>query len=88
MRNKHTDKVVCLIIPQVSLHDEIKTGGYGIALIELLVQLGLLLHLRDSASSISTWKACHNYQEKTVYLCLDGLSSLVSICNIVGMISI
>ena len=35
--NKHTDKVAKLIIPPISLDNEIKTGGYGMALIELLV---------------------------------------------------
>jgi hypothetical protein len=42
MWNKYTNEVVKLIIPPVLLHNEIKTNGYGMALIELLVQIGLL----------------------------------------------
>ena len=63
-----------LIIPPVSLHDEIKTDGYGMALIELLVQIGLLVEKKDVDMDIKVWKACENYKTKTVYLCLDGLS--------------
>ena len=74
MWNQHTKDVVKLIIPPVSLHDEIKTDGYGMALIELLVQVGLLDELIDVITGVKTWKACHNYDKKIVYLCLDGLS--------------
>ena len=50
--NHHTEKVVKLIISPVSLHDEIRTNGYGIALIELLVHLGLLNEYTDLISRI------------------------------------
>ena len=40
--NKSIAKKVKLIIPPVMKHDEIQTDGYGMALIELLVFVGLL----------------------------------------------
>ena len=72
--NSHIEKVVKLIIPPVSLHDEIRTDGYGMALIELLVHLGLLYEYNDIHSGIKRWEACKDFEKKTVYLCLDGLS--------------
>ena len=42
MWNKSVSKQVKLIIPPVMKHNEIKTDGYGMALIELLVFVGLL----------------------------------------------
>ena len=54
------------------LHDEIRTDGYGMALIDLLVHIGLL-EITD-LNGCKKWTVCKNYKEKTVYLCLDGLS--------------
>ena len=64
MWNQHTKDVVKLVIPPVSLHDEIKTDGHGMALIELLVQVGSLDELIDVITGVKTWKACHNYDKK------------------------
>ena len=74
MWNTNMKEVVRLITPPVLLHDEIKTDGYGMALIELLVQIGLLNEIEDLSTGMKVWKACNNYESKTVYLCLDGLS--------------
>ena len=74
MWNKHTEEVVKLIIPPVSLHDEIATDRYRMALIELLVQIGLLKEMTDGITGLKRWTACQEYKSKRVYLCLDGLS--------------
>ena len=70
--NPTLQSVVKLMVPPVMLHDEIQTDGYGTALIDLMVQLGLLEVKLTNGSQ--RWIACDNYKDKTVYLCLDGLS--------------
>ena len=42
--NPESSKATSLIIPPVSLRDEIKTNGYGMAIIEILCLCGLLIH--------------------------------------------
>lgn len=72
MWNKYTNQVVKLIIPPVSLHDEIKTDGYGMALIELLVQIGLLDEKTDDKIGMKVWKACQDYEKKqSIYVLMD-----------------
>ena len=65
-----------LIIPPVSLHDEIKTDGYGMALIELLTTVGIIdkLSVISGDKVNSRWELSNNWKEKNLYLCLDGLS--------------
>ena len=70
--NDRTNDVVKLIVPPVMLHNEIKTDGYGMALIDLLVHIGLLEICE--LNGCKKWTVCDNYKDKTVYLCLDGLS--------------
>ena len=40
---RNGEEIVQLIMPPASLHDEISTDGYAIALIELLVQIIILI---------------------------------------------
>jgi hypothetical protein len=62
-----------VIIPKVSLQDEILTDGFGIALIEILVMVRILKEERLSETH-TKWTACNNYNEKRLYLTMDGLS--------------
>ena len=71
MWNLHVCEVLKLIALHVSKHDEIKTDGYGMALIESLVFVGLLI--KDENNGQAHWKACSNRKERQVCLCLDGL---------------
>ena len=61
-----------LIVPSVSKHDEAKSNGHGMALIESLVLVGFLI--KDEKNGQECWKACSNHKERQVHLCLDGLS--------------
>lgn len=70
--NQYTNEIVKLLIPPVMLHDEIRTDGYGMALIDLLVHVGMLD--KQTFNGKERWTACSEYESKTVYLCLDGLS--------------
>jgi len=72
MWNRHTKDVVKLMVPPVMLHDEIRTDGYGMALIDLLEHVGMLQ--KSVINGRTRWNACDDYKVKTVYLCLDGLS--------------
>ena len=62
-----------LIIPPVSLRDEIKTNGYGMAIIEILCLSGLLIHT-TTESLVESWDLVNDWESRTVYLCMDGLS--------------
>ena len=63
------------IIPPVSLHDEIKTDGYGMALIELMTLVGILTKTDGNTNNErSVWVLSSNWMDKTMYICLDGLS--------------
>ena len=62
-----------LIIPPVSLRDEIKTNGYGMAIIELLCLSGILIHNISDVGGES-WVLVEDWEERTLYLCMDGLS--------------
>jgi hypothetical protein len=65
-----------LIVPPVSLHDEIKTDGYGMALIEALTFIGMLNKCEKvlNGDKMFTYELSENWEEKNIYLCLDGLS--------------
>ena len=76
--NKHTKDVVKIMVPPVMLHDEIRTDGYGMALIDLLEHIGMFE--KSVVNGSTRWKACDDYKAKTVYLCLDGLSVDRHIC--------
>ena len=62
-----------LIIPPVSMRDEIKTDGYGMAIIELLCLSGILLPT-SKQNDVGTWELNEKWEGKTLYLCMDGLS--------------
>ena len=62
-----------LIIPPVSLRDEIKTNGYGMTIIEILCLSGLLIH-HTSDTLVESWDLVNDWESRTVYLCMDGLS--------------
>ena len=62
-----------LIIPPVSLRDEIKANGYGMAIIEILCLSGLLIHT-TTESLVESWDLVNDWESRTVYLCMDGLS--------------
>jgi hypothetical protein len=62
-----------VMIPKVSLCDKISIDGFGMALIEILVMVGILKEER--LSEIHTkWTACNNFNEKRLDLTMDGLS--------------
>ena len=62
-----------LIIPPISLRDEIKTNGYGMAIIELLCLSGILIHTICDVGGDS-WVLVKDWEDRTLYLCMDGLS--------------
>ena len=75
--NPSSAKATAFIIPPVSLRDEIKTDGYGMAMIELLCLSGILLKSKrdiNSAVDNTSWTLSENWWKKTLYLCMDGLS--------------
>ena len=75
--NPSSAKATAFIIPPVSLRDEIKTDGYGMAMIELLCLSGILLKSKrdiNSAVDNASWTLSENWWKKTLYLCMDGLS--------------
>ena len=71
--NPKLKDVARIIIPLVSLHDEIKTDGYGMAVIELLTLVGILVR-SSSDNDIDRWELSNDWNKKTMILCLDGLS--------------
>ena len=71
--NPKLKDVSCIIIPPVSLHDEIKTDGYGMAVIELLTLVGILIR-SSTDCNIDSWELSKDWNKKTMILCLDGLS--------------
>ena len=71
--NPWTTEATLLLIPLVSLRDEIKRDGYGMAVIEILCLSGVLLKVKGYNDSYS-WELYNDWEEKTVYLCMDGLS--------------
>ena len=62
-----------LMIPPVSLRDEITTKGFGMAVIELLCLVGILKEEQIDETR-SKWVLGDNWSEKVMILCVDGLS--------------
>ena len=60
------------VIPEVSLRDEVRTDGFGMAAIEMLVSCGILIE--QKINDHSEWILGPDWDKKTFYLCLDGLS--------------
>ena len=71
--NPISKEATALIIPPVSLRDEIKTDGYGMAIIELLCLSGVLSQT-SRYEDVITWDLNEKWEDKTLYLCMDGLS--------------
>ena len=67
--NPSIDYATKMIIPPVSSRDEIKTDGYGMALFEMLEQIGIIIK-KDSKEWILNPEKLDTY----LLLCVDGLS--------------
>ena len=52
-----------ILIPEVSLRDEITTVGYGMAIIEILVMVGILIEEKND-KGVTTWTLGDKYNEK------------------------
>lgn len=57
----------------MSLRDEIRTNGYGMAIIEILCMASVLLHIKSN-NDIKYWEVCDDWEAKVFYLCMQGLS--------------
>ena len=63
------------IILPVSLHDEIKTDGYGMALIQYLTRIGILREVPSPKRNVPpSWERGPQWNKKWAVMCLDGLS--------------
>ena len=62
-----------LLIPPVSLRDEIKTDGFGMAVIELLCLVGIL-HEEKISDTYTKWELDCNWEDRRMFLCINGLS--------------
>ena len=62
-----------LIIPHVSLRNEIKTNGYGMTITELLCLSGILIH-NISPMEVELWDLVKDWKHRTLHMCMDGLS--------------
>ena len=71
--NPACKKATKLLVPPVSLRDEIKTDGFGMAAIELLCLVGIL-HEEKVSDTYTKWDLDPNWHERRMFLCIDGLS--------------
>ena len=71
--NPLSNEATKLLIPPVSLRDEIKTDGFGMAVIELLCLVGIL-HEEKVSPSFSKWELDRDWKQRRMFLCIDGLS--------------
>lgn len=71
--NKNANMASEIIVPPVSLRDEIKTEGYGVAVIELLILVGILIETTIN-DEYKRWDLCRDYKERCLILAVDGLS--------------
>ena len=71
--NPHYNEETKILIPQVSLRDEITTNGYGMAVVELLVSTGIMKCV-PIPQACCKWVLTSDYHKKIIYLCMDGLS--------------
>ena len=75
--NPKTDMVTRVLIPEVSLEDEISNEGYKKALRELLVLTSIMneSHYQNSKGvCVKKWALANDWNKKKIYLCMDGLS--------------
>ena len=71
--NPASKEATKLIIPPVSLRDEIKTDGFGMAVIELLCLVGIL-HEEKVSTTYTKWELDRDWDKRRMFLCIDGLS--------------
>ena len=71
--NPQSSEATKLLIPPVSLRDEIKTTGFGMAVIELLCLVGIL-HEEKASETIAKWGLNRDWEQRRMFLCIDGLS--------------
>ena len=75
--NTKSGKATKLFIPAVSTYDEMKLNEYGMALIEVMTMCGLLVDktkIDSTGKKKPKWNIAEDYEERTMYLCMDGLS--------------
>ena len=70
--NPESRFATALIISSVSLKDEIKIDGYGMAIIDFLYLSGIL-YKKEEIQGITTWKLSNKWEHKTPYMYKDGL---------------
>ena len=58
-----SSKATSLIIPPVSLRDEVKINGYGIAIIEILCTSDFLIHA-ISEHGVESWELCKDWNNR------------------------
>ena len=68
--NPQSDEATKLLIPPVSLRDEIKTTGYGMAVIELLCLVGIYDEEKVS-DTITNWGLDMDGKQRHMFLCID-----------------
>ena len=76
MWNPNCKKVAKFIVPPVSLEDEMTNKGFERAILEILELAGILDSTQfenKKEKLIDIWELIDNYQEKKLYLCMDGL---------------
>ena len=61
------------IVPKVFMYDEMTTDGYGMCIVELMSLHGILTKTTSNPNN-KRWQLTSNWQEKTMLICLDGLS--------------
>ena len=71
--NPNSNEPTKLFIPPVSLRDEIKTDGFGMAVIELLCLVGIL-HEEKVSDTYTKWELDRSWEDRRMFLCIDGLS--------------
>ena len=77
MWNPNCNKVAKFIVPPVSLEDEMTNKGFERAILEILELAGILDSTQfenKKGEMISRWELTEHYEEKKLYLCMDGLS--------------
>jgi hypothetical protein len=72
--DRNIRKATKMFVPGVSIRNEITTNGYGMAIIEVLVSVGILKQIKHVENGTSSWGLCDDYHKKKLILCMDGLS--------------
>ena len=75
--NQDIDKNSLIVIPPVSLRDEIKTTGFAMSVIEILCLCGILIE-HISPKVFKSWVLSPTYKER-FFLCLW------MVCRLIGL---